>query len=125
VRAFCLAIQAWKAQAAIEVLALVTYLDNQRIDQPAIYCLPHYPGKQSPHATEILKHLDWNAASGYGLETALTFTASKLDWRVQKVHLEGVSHPPSEFHHGLVKGTSNRVKMYWQIGRAWWLLKRK
>lgn len=73
---------------------------------------------------EILEYLDWNAASGYGLETALMFTTSKLDWRIQNVYLKGVSHPPSEFHHGLVKGASNRVKMYWQIGRAWWLLRR-
>ena len=74
---------------------------------------------------ELLDHLDWNAAKGYGLETTLTLTARRLGWRIKDVHLEGVSHPPSEFHHGLLKGPLNRVKMYWQIGRAWWLSKRK
>ncbi len=72
---------------------------------------------------ELLEHLDWNAAQGYGLETALTFTTQKMGWRIQRVYWKGVSHPPSEFHRGLIKGLLGRVKMYWQIGRAWWLLK--
>lgn len=74
---------------------------------------------------ELLEHLDWRAARGYGLETALTLTAETLGWRIQRVYLRGVSHPPSEFHHGLVRGVPNRVKMYWQIFQAWWLLKRQ
>lgn len=73
---------------------------------------------------ELVDHLDWKAARGYGLETALTMTAKQMGWRIRHVNLKGVSHPPSEFHHGLIKGVPNRVKMYWQILQAWRSLRR-
>lgn len=74
---------------------------------------------------ELLNYLDWSAAQGYGLETALTLTAKSLHWRVSRVLLDGVSHPPSEFHRGLVHGILNRITMYWQIVRASWIFLQK
>jgi polyisoprenyl-phosphate glycosyltransferase len=73
----------------------------------------------------LLSQLDWEAARGYGFETALTLTARNLKWRIKHIYLEGVTHPPSEFHRGLGKGILNRGKMYGQIARTWWTLIRK
>jgi polyisoprenyl-phosphate glycosyltransferase len=73
----------------------------------------------------LLAQLDWDAAQGYGLETALTLTARNLKWRIKHIYLDGVTHPPSEFHHGLGKGILNRGKMYGQIARTWWTFIRK
>jgi polyisoprenyl-phosphate glycosyltransferase len=73
----------------------------------------------------LLSQLNWEAAQGYGLETAITLTARNLKWRIKHIYLEGVTHPPSEFHHGLRKGILNRGKMYGQIARTWWTFIRK
>lgn len=67
------------------------------------------------------KHLQgicWNAAQGYGLETAITVASIRHHWQCQKVIWQGVFHPPSEMHRGVVSGLFNRIKMYSQIGRA-------
>jgi LmbE family N-acetylglucosaminyl deacetylase len=69
--------------------------------------------------SSILDELDVNAASGYGFETALTLSAKRHNWRTGIVRLRGVWHPPSEFHHGLVQGIWQRIRMYFQIARAW------
>jgi len=69
--------------------------------------------------SSILDELDVSAASGYGFETALTLAASSKNWRTGIVWLRGVWHPPSEFHHGLRQGIWQRIRMYFQIARAW------
>ena len=69
--------------------------------------------------SSILDELDVDAASGYGFETALTIAAHRKGWRTEIVWLRGVWHPPSEFHHGLLKGIWQRIRMYFQIARAW------
>jgi LmbE family N-acetylglucosaminyl deacetylase/glycosyltransferase involved in cell wall biosynthesis len=69
--------------------------------------------------SSILDELDVNAASGYGFETALTLAANRKGWRTGIVWLRGVWHPPSEFHHGLLQGIWQRIRMYFQIARAW------
>jgi LmbE family N-acetylglucosaminyl deacetylase/glycosyltransferase involved in cell wall biosynthesis len=69
--------------------------------------------------SSILDELDVSAASGYGFETALTLAASRKNWRTGIVWLRGVWHPPSEFHHGLRQGIWQRIRMYFQIARAW------
>lgn len=71
--------------------------------------------------SSILDELDANAASGYGFETALTLAADRKGWRTGIVWLRGVWHPPSEFHHGLLQGIWQRIRMYFQIARAWHL----
>ena len=71
--------------------------------------------------SNILDHIDTNAASGYGFETALTLAAYRNDWQTEIVWLRGVWHPPSEFHRGLLYGIRQRSRMYFQIMRAWHL----
>ncbi len=69
-----------------------------------------------------LSHLEkiyWPAASGYGLETAITAASQKYQWKTRRVFWMGVSHPPSEVHRGLIRGVYNRSKMYSQILKAW------
>jgi len=67
---------------------------------------------------DLLQFLTWEAASGYGFETALTVAAHSQHWRCQKVWLEGVWHPASETHRGFWKGLYNRTRMYLQVIRA-------
>jgi polyisoprenyl-phosphate glycosyltransferase len=71
--------------------------------------------------SELLNHVSRQAAEGYGLETAITVTASMESWRVQRVRLEGVYHPPSEFHRGILRGIGARGRMYGQIFNAWYI----
>jgi glycosyltransferase involved in cell wall biosynthesis len=70
---------------------------------------------------DLFRDINWKAATGYGLETAITIAAQKHGWRRRKVYWQGVSHPPSEGHRGLLKGILNRSKMYCHIIRAWYL----
>jgi hypothetical protein len=70
---------------------------------------------------ELFDQLSPEAAEGYGLETALTIAAQQYQWRVRKVAMMGVSHPPSEIHRGSILGVINRLKMYAQIIRAWYI----
>lgn len=70
--------------------------------------------------SELLHRIDWAAAEGYGIETALTVAALQYGWRVQRVPLPGVWHPPSEYHRGLSEGIRNRTQMYLQIARAFY-----
>jgi glycosyltransferase involved in cell wall biosynthesis len=69
---------------------------------------------------ELLHRIDWHAAEGYGIETALTVAALQDGWRVQRVPMPGVWHPLSEYHRGLGDGIRNRARMYAQIARAWY-----
>jgi glycosyltransferase involved in cell wall biosynthesis len=73
---------------------------------------------------DLIRDIDWKAATGYGLETAITIAGQKHSWRRRKVYWQGVSHPPSEGHRGLLKGIFNRSKMYCHILRAWYLASR-
>jgi hypothetical protein len=70
---------------------------------------------------ELLKSISQKAAEGYGLETAITIASKQNQWRVCKVILRGVTHPHSEFHRGIYKGIINRVRIYTEILRAWWI----
>jgi glycosyltransferase involved in cell wall biosynthesis len=69
----------------------------------------------------LLRLVSRPAAAGYGFETALTVAARQHGWRIQRVPLTGVYHPPSEAHRGLWLGFYTRVQMYAQILRAWYL----
>jgi glycosyltransferase involved in cell wall biosynthesis len=70
---------------------------------------------------EKMDAISWNAAKGYGLETAITVAARRCHWRSEKVYWIGVSHPHSEGHRGIVRGIANRGKMYAQILRAMYI----
>jgi glycosyltransferase involved in cell wall biosynthesis len=71
--------------------------------------------------TSLLRFVSVPAAAGYGVETALTIAARQRGYRTVKVPWPGVSHPPSEYHRGLLNGVNTRGRMYAQIIRAWYL----
>ncbi len=70
---------------------------------------------------DMLRYVSREAATGYGLETALTVAAKQRDWRCDHIAWRGVSHPPSEFHRGRWRGFITRARMYAQILRAWYI----
>jgi glycosyltransferase involved in cell wall biosynthesis len=70
---------------------------------------------------ELMEMISMPAARGYGLETAITVASVLNGWKTQKVELDGVYHPDGETHRGLVSGFLNRVSMYAQIIRAWYV----
>jgi LmbE family N-acetylglucosaminyl deacetylase/glycosyltransferase involved in cell wall biosynthesis len=67
----------------------------------------------------LLSQVNWEAASGYGLETALTVASNRNKWRTQRVILHGVWHPAGEHHRGFLGGLGNRLRMYLHVVRAW------
>jgi polyisoprenyl-phosphate glycosyltransferase len=69
--------------------------------------------------SEILGNLPLEASRGYGIETAMTVLARQMHYRVKRVYLIGMSHPPGEIHRGGIPGLLNRFKMYVHIFRAW------
>jgi glycosyltransferase involved in cell wall biosynthesis len=71
--------------------------------------------------SELLESIPPAAASGYGLETALTIVGGQNGWRWRRVPMLGVWHQPSEKRRGLFAGLGMRTKMYAQIVRAWYL----
>jgi glycosyltransferase involved in cell wall biosynthesis len=68
--------------------------------------------------SELLQRIDWHAADGYGVESAISVAGLQYGWRVRHIPLPGVWHPPSEYHRGLGEGIRNRARMYSQIARA-------
>jgi LmbE family N-acetylglucosaminyl deacetylase/glycosyltransferase involved in cell wall biosynthesis len=115
----------------MQVLSLIEPVVSQRVDMTlglfrggklltdfSHLATPWLTGQRCMWSS-ILDELDVGAASGYGFETALTLAAARKNWRTGIVWLRGVWHPPSEFHHGLMQGISQRIRMYLQIARAW------
>ena len=70
---------------------------------------------------DLLKKISWDAAAGYGIETALTVAAQLHDWKTMKVAWQGAWHTPSENRCGYWRGMARRGKMYLQILRAWYV----
>ncbi len=85
---------------------------------------PFLTGQRALRA-EIMKRVSYEAASGYGFEVALTVAASQNKYRTRIVPLNGVWHPPSEFHRGGWNGVKWRARMYAQIMRAFWVAARE
>ncbi len=75
--------------------------------------------------SSLMEYISPEAALGYGFETAMAVAARQQNWRVRKVILQDVWHPPSETHRGFEAGVKNRISMYAQIVRAWWLASRR
>lgn len=71
---------------------------------------------------DLFTQINFEASAGYGIETVLTVVSHQDQWRSRYVPLYGVSHPPSEVHRGSLNGLFNRLKMYMQIIRAWYLI---
>jgi len=74
--------------------------------------------------SEMLRYVSRDAAAGYGFEIALTIAAHQQAYRVRRVTLRGVWHPPSEAHRGGLDGLAWRGHMYGQILRAWYIATR-
>ncbi len=70
---------------------------------------------------DLFMRLNFEASAGYGIETVLSVASRQEKWRSRYIPLFGVSHPPSEIHRGSVRGIFNRIKMYLQILRAWYI----
>lgn len=70
---------------------------------------------------DLLDDVSYQAAEGYGIETALTVAAKRYDWRVKPVQLMSVTHIPSEAHRGFWRGVKIRTRMYLQVVRAWYI----
>jgi len=85
----------------------------------AHWATPWLTGQRCLRA-DLLQDISFDAAQGYGIETALTVAAKQYQWRVVRVALTGVYHTPSENHRGLWRGIRTRARMYAQIIRAWY-----
>jgi glycosyltransferase involved in cell wall biosynthesis len=70
---------------------------------------------------DLLKSISWDAASGYGIETALTVGAQLGDWKTMKVVWQGVWHTPSLDRRGFWQGVKTHTRMYLQVIRAWYV----
>ncbi|MCS7224309.1 MAG: glycosyltransferase family 2 protein [Armatimonadetes bacterium] len=68
---------------------------------------------------ETLLELPDLSSLGYGLEAALNKLAKERGWKVKSVILRGVSHVMKEEKVGLLKGLTERGKMYWQVSKGW------
>ncbi len=68
---------------------------------------------------ELIRHISPEAAKGYGIEIAITIAAYTQRYRVKRVPMKGVWHPPSEFHRGFISGVAWRANMYAEILHAW------
>jgi glycosyltransferase involved in cell wall biosynthesis len=68
---------------------------------------------------DLLNQISIEAAQGYGFETALTVAAGRNGWRVQRVGLKGVSHPPGHLPRSGWHGVGLKFKMYSEIYKAW------
>lgn len=81
------------------------------------YMTPWLSGQRCFRAN-LLKFTLPAAASGYGIETAITVAAHQKRWRCRYLPWIGVTHPPSEYHRGVFRGAINRIIMYAQVLRA-------
>lgn len=68
---------------------------------------------------QLLNWVPTDIASGYGFETAISLIAREHGWRLKRVYLHGVYHPPNEIHRGVWSGIRNRARMYIQIIKTW------
>lgn len=68
---------------------------------------------------ELFGFISWDAAKGYGFETAITIAIQRHGWVCTQVRWFGVTHPSSESHRGIFQGIKMRSKMYLNIIRAW------
>lgn len=60
-----------------------------------------------------------------GIEVAINLAAKKRGDRVNRCVLQGVSHRHKEQKLGLVRGAQARAKMYAEIGRTYFIVKRE
>lgn len=69
-------------------------------------------------SAELFFSVDEHRARGYGVETAISLTASRHKWHRKYLSLRGVWHPTSETHRGIWHGLQVRSGMYTDILRT-------
>lgn len=67
---------------------------------------------------ELLKEISGLEVSRYGVEVALTRYVKKNDIRIKEVELKHVSHVMKEEKRGIIRGFTERLKMYGDIVKA-------
>lgn len=91
-----------------------------RIWTDLFHRLPRWVTGQRALPLERLRQLPDFSNLGYGLEATLSRFASEHNWRVKTVMLQGVSHVMKEEKIGYRRALTERVGMYWGIGKARW-----
>jgi len=71
--------------------------------------------------SNLLRSISWNAAEGYGFETALTMAARKNNWNCEKVPLMCLTHPLGEVPRGGYHGWGTKFLLFYQVLRAWYI----
>jgi glycosyltransferase involved in cell wall biosynthesis len=71
--------------------------------------------------SNLLKTISWEAAEGYGFETALTMAARINQWKCEKVPLVNLTHPLGEIPRGGYHGWGTKFLLFYQVLRAWYL----
>ena len=86
-----------------------------RISTDLAHVVSPFLSGQRAMKKSILDNVPGMEITGYGVEVALTRYASKNSLTSQKVVLNNLTHVMKEEKLGLVKGVSERMKMYWHI----------
>jgi glycosyltransferase involved in cell wall biosynthesis len=73
----------------------------------------------------LLRSISWEAAEGYGFETALTMAARENNWKCGKVPLVTLTHPLGEIPRGGYHGWGTKFLLFYQVFRAWYLSRKR
>lgn len=92
---------------------------NGRFNTDLSHWLTPWMTSQRSLCAELFHHIVPGSANDYGLETALTLAARRINWRIRSIYRHGVYHPTSEFHRRISLGFLTRVRMYSQVAHAW------
>ena len=98
-----------------EVDMTVGVFNLGRISTDLAHVVSPFLSGQRAIKKDVLDNVPGMEITGYGVEVALTQYASKNNLTSQKVILNNLTHVTKEEKLGLVKGVSERMKMYWHI----------
>jgi glycosyltransferase involved in cell wall biosynthesis len=88
-----------------------------RVD-PAHRITPWLSGQRCLRS-KLLGSISWDAAEGYGFETALSLVARRYNWKCVKVPLRTLTHPLGEIPRGDYHGWGTKFQLFYQVFRAW------
>jgi len=92
---------------------------NGRFNTDLSHWLTPWITNQRRLCAELFHHIVPGIANDYGLETALTLAAMRINQRIRSIYRHGVYHPTSEFHRGTGLGFLTRARMCSQVAHAW------
>ena len=98
-------------------MAIGVFRGGMLVTELSHRCTPFLSGQRCLRAS-LFAEVSQEAAAGYGVETAITYAARRGLWRIRYIPLQGVWHPTSELHYGIITGIVRRAKMYFEIIRA-------